>query len=287
MILKDFLFSYNAALKNDLNKKKYFKCLRRLFYYPYKYILDKFRQLFKIRKLNLDENFKHEKLNNIDLDSLFIRFNCDKGSNFVINDKKVKGHNYTPYYEKYFSKFKDYKELNILEIGSLRGSGAASFYYYLNKPKIICADINPFQIQIFSNNIRNCYVDTQSKDVLSNLNSYINKNFDIIIDDGSHNIRDQIITMNIFFKKLNNGGIYVIEDSSQYLSYKHLNKDNLKYGSKEILTSIKKNLSIEKNYLTTEEVESLRAQIKNLYFEKGDYIENNVNISEILFIEKN
>lgn len=287
MIFKDFFFSYKETLENDLDKKKYFKFLRKLFYYPYKFFLDKFRQIFNIKKLNLDENSQNIDFINFDLNSLFKRFNSDKGSEFVIDKKKILGHNYSPFYEKYLSKFKKKKGLKILEIGSLRGAGTASFYYYFDKPKIFCADINPFQIQVFSNNIRKFYVDTKSKKALFNLKSYVNETFDIIIDDASHNIRDQIITINVFFDKLKQGGIYIIEDSLQYLSYKHLNKDNLKYGSKEILLSVKENDSLKQNYLSTEDAIKLKSQIRNFSFEKGSYFENNINISEILFIEKN
>jgi hypothetical protein len=36
--------------------------------------------------------------------------------------------------------------------------------------------------------------------------------FDIIIDDGSHMMDHQIVTLNRLFRHLNDGGIYVIED---------------------------------------------------------------------------
>ena len=285
MNLKDFFFSYVESFKIDLNKKKYFKAFRKLFNYPYKFFLDKFRQLFSLKKKNLDKinkNFENKSLND-----LFIEFNSDKASKFVINNKRIDGHNYSPIYEKYFQKYKNIKNLSILEIGSLRGSGTASFYYYFDKPKIFCVDINPFQIQIYSKNIRVLYVDTNSKKTLINLRSYLNKNFDIIIDDGSHNIRDQIITMNIFFEKLKKGGLYVIEDSSQYLSSKSLNPDQLNYGSKEILSSVQ-NKNVEKiKYLSLDEVNQLRENMGNIFSEKGNYFENGVNISEIIFIEKN
>ena len=285
MNLKDFLFSYLESFKIDLDKKKYFKAFRKLFNYPYKFLLDKLRQLFSIKKNNLDKN--SENFENKSLDDLFIEFNSDKASKFIMNNKKINGHNYSPIYEKYFEKYKNIKNLNILEIGSLRGSGTASFYNYFDKPKIFCVDINPFQIQVYSKNIRVLYTDTKSKKTLINLRSYLNKNFDIIIDDGSHNIRDQIITMNIFFERLKTGGLYVIEDSSQYLSARNLNPDNLNYGSNDILLSVQnKNMEMIK-YLSIDETNQLKLSIGNIFSEKGNYIENGINISEIIFIEKN
>ena len=247
-------------------------------------MLDKFRQLFLIKKVNLDLKYN---LKNISLNDLFREFNADKGSEFKINGKLVSGHNYSPFYEKYLSRYKGIKKLNILEIGSLRGAATASFFYYFTNPQIFCADINPFQIQVFSKNIRKLFVDTQSEESLLNLRNYLSQKFDIIIDDGSHNIRDQIITIKILFDSLKNGGLYVIEDISQYLASKNLNTDNLDYGAKEILLSIEKKETINCNYITIDEANNLQKQFKKVHFEKGNYIENNINISDIVFIEKN
>ena len=203
MHLKDFFFSYIQSTRVDLAKKKYFKAFRKLFNYPYKFILDKFRELFSLGKYNLDQNKKIDK--NTNFDDLFMKFNSDKASKFVINNEKINGHNYSPFYEKYLSKYKNLRDLNILEIGSLRGAATASFFNYFDTPKIICADINPFQIKVFSKDVRPIYVDTQSNDVLKRLSIFLNQEFDIIVDDGSHNIKDQIITFNIFFKNLKKG----------------------------------------------------------------------------------
>ena len=284
MNLKDFLFSYTQSFKIDLNKKKYFKAFRKLFNYPYKYILDRFRQFFSLKKKNLDTDI--QTFENMRLDDLFKKYNSDKASKFEINGNNIGGHNYSPFYEKYFHKYKNIKSLNILEIGSLKGAATASFYNYLDKPKIICADINPFQLEIFSKNIRPIYVDTQSKDALKNLSTFLNQEFDIIIDDGSHNIKDQIITFNIFFQKLKKTGLYVIEDSTQYLSALHLNPDNLDYGSREILSSVKNNYLEKIKYLSDNDKDILNKMIKNIFTEKGNYVENKINISEIIFIEK-
>ncbi len=287
MKFKDFFFSYNQAIKTDIIKKKYFKALRKVFNYPYKFILNKLREFFLIKKIDLNKKINNKIFKKMSFDELFKNFNSDKASKFMINNQVIDGHNYSPFYEKYLQKFKNKENLNILEIGSLRGAATASFFYYFKRPSIICVDINPFQMQVFSKNIRSMYIDTQSIEVLNNLNDYLNQDFDIIIDDGSHNIRDQIISLNVFFKKLKKDGIYIIEDSSQYKSAPHLNPDNLEYGSREIILSIKNNQLEKVRYLLNSDVDILNRSIRNVYFEKGNYIENKINISEIIFIEKN
>jgi len=286
MLFNDFIFSYTQSLKNDLYKKKKIKFIKKFFYYPYKFLLDKCREILLIKKKNLDKNIDLENLKNLSLDNLFIKFNADKASKFVMNNKEFSGHNYSPLYERFLSRFKNKKELKILEIGSLRGSATASFYYYFNKPQIFCADINPFQIQVFSKNIRNFFVDTQSEEYLKNLGKYVKEEFDIIIDDGSHNIKDQIISIGILFEKLKKNGLYIIEDASQYLASQNLNNDKLSYGAKEILLSVVNKDFTKQNYLDPKMSNFLNKEIKKISIENGNHHMNGINISEILFIEK-
>lgn len=286
MLLRDFIFSYNQSLKNDLYKNRKIKFVKKLLYYPYKFFLDKLREIFLVKKSNLDKNPELKNLKDLSLDKLFIKFNTDKGSKFTMNKKEFGGHNYSPFYEKFLSRFRNKKELKILEIGSLRGSATASFYYYFDSPQIFCADINPFQIQVFSKNIRKFFLDTQSKDSLINLANHIKEEFDIIIDDGSHNIKDQIISISVLFENLKNNGLYIIEDASQYLSSQNLNNDKLTYGAKEILLSVVSKDFTKQNYLDQKKSDFLNNKIKKISVENGNHYINGINISEILFIEK-
>jgi hypothetical protein len=55
------------------------------------------------------------------------------------------------------------------------------------------------------------YICDQSNE--ENLNELLpNENFDIIIDDGSHVLEHQITSRKCLFKRLNKGGLYIIED---------------------------------------------------------------------------
>ena len=135
MLFTDFLFSFIQSLKIDLAKKKYYRVFKKLLYYPYKFLLDKIRQTFLIKKNNLDKNLKLRILKNMKLDELFFEFNADKGSKFKMNKRLISSHNYTPFYEKYFANYKNKSELKILEVGSLRGGATASFFIILTTQK--------------------------------------------------------------------------------------------------------------------------------------------------------
>jgi predicted O-methyltransferase YrrM len=280
----DFLFSYKTIIKSHLLKKKYFQAFRKSINFPYKFLLNQMRIYFKIRKTNLDN---YEKLCNKKIDDLFIHFNSDKGSKVQILGKTQEGHYYSSHYEKYFSKFKKKENIRILEIGSLIGASAASFLNYFENAKICCLDINPFNMNYYSNKIRPIYIDTQSKIIIKDVENYINSDFDIIIDDGSHNKKDQILTLNSFFSKLKKNGIYVIEDTYQYLEIPTLNDDKLDYGVNEFIESVQKTGTHLTTYLNLEEKKKIQLGIKKIFFEKGNFVYKNQSLKEIIFIEKN
>ena len=283
MNLNDFFFSYRTLIKSQIEKKNFIKALSKLFSFPYKFLLFKIKIFLNINKINVDKIIG---LDSNDLNKLFVYFNTDKGSEVKIVNKIQKGHNYSVHYEKYLSKFKNNDVIKILEIGSLLGSGTASFIKYFQNSKIVSLDINPFNMRYYSKKIRSIFIDTQSKNIINELANYIKDDFDIIIDDGSHNKRDQILTLNYFLPKLKKKGIYVIEDTTQYLQIPSLNHDKMDYGVNEFLESVKKNGEHKSQYLTSVEKKNIQSDIKNIFFEKGNFFYKNQSLPEIIFIEK-
>tara|TARA_B100000073_G_scaffold212343_1_gene176499 strand:+ start:767 stop:1630 length:864 start_codon:yes stop_codon:yes gene_type:complete len=285
MGLKEFFFSYKTILKFFYNEKKYFKICRKFFGYPYKYFLDLIRSFFLINKINLDK-IKSEKFKKYSLDQLFIFFNSDKGSRFDNWGNIIKGHNYSTLYEHHFSKFRFKKKVKILEIGSLFGSSAASFLKYFHNAEIYCLDVNPFQIKYISKNMKKIYFNSANRKTVSDISNYFDCEFDIIIDDGSHNKKDQIVTLNYFLPKIKNKGLYVVEDTCEYIKLPKLNDDKLDYGVNEFVQSVFETGRHFSKYLTDLEKKNIKNMINKLYLEKGNFIHNNESLPEIIFIEK-
>lgn len=132
------------------------------------------------------------------------KFLSDKGS--------VYGscHKFTEIYDEYFHKFID-KNVNILEIGIQDGSSLKMWNEFFNNPNIIGLDIS--DKSMFDNeNVKTYIVDQSNEESINNFKQNINIEFDIIIDDGSHHMRDQQLTLGILFPYLKSGGIYVLED---------------------------------------------------------------------------
>ena len=122
--------------------------------------------------------------------------------------------------------------------------------------------------------------------LFKNFCKHFKEDFDIIIDDASHNLADILLTLPLLFKKLNKGGFYVIEDINQFEVYKNLNPTNETLTPIKILKNIQQKKEFNSKFITTDDVKYLRDNIAEYFFEKGDMIVNGYNISDIVFIKK-
>lgn len=143
-----------------------------------------------------------------ELTELANKYLTDKGTEF---DGK---HNFTEVYHKKLKHLKN-KKLNILEIGILEGASAKMWRDYFTKSKIYCCDNNPEYVRgvLWEDRIFPFLLDQSSKlNILESINDIKCKEYDIIIDDGSHNVKHQQQTFGLLFQYLKKGGIYIIED---------------------------------------------------------------------------
>lgn len=135
------------------------------------------------------------------------KFDTDKG------DKLPDGNGYAHFYENWFNKIKNSCE-NILEIGIDDGGSLMANYEYFGNANILGLDI--VEKKMYENDrIKTIILDQGNLNELDNFCHYCMKNnisFDIILDDGSHDVAHQQKTLGKFFKLLKPGGLYIIED---------------------------------------------------------------------------
>ena len=119
------------------------------------------------------------------------------------------------YISQYDDKLNRYQNLPIklFEVGILNGGSLEIFSKYFSKAELILGcDIDP-----------NCkklkYDNKKIKVIIGDVNEEKTKseiikhsNFDIIIDDGSHNSNDVVVAFCNYFKHLKDGGLFIIED---------------------------------------------------------------------------
>lgn len=147
------------------------------------------------------------------LDDLAIKHHADKCSRY---------HNFAEKYDRAFAGMRE-STVSLLEIGVAQGQSLRMWVDYFPNAMIHGADISPAcsSCESYSSRIKFHLLDQSNAAQLKNVEQY--SPFDIIIDDGNHWWKEQILTFEIIFQYLRSGGIYVVEDSctSYWSEYKN------------------------------------------------------------------
>ena len=152
-------------------------------------------------------------------------------------------------------------------------------YFYFRNSKIFGADINPDMYLYKSERVKNFFLDNSERISLDR--NLINKkiNFDIIIEDASHMLKDQIISLFMLFKLLRPGGIFIIEEIDFPEKKLNMREDQEPPDLKSILKNILLQKEFFSNYIKDEEKNYFLNNYKSIDFFKGNY-------NEIVFIKK-
>jgi hypothetical protein len=136
-------------------------------------------------------------------------------------------HNYTPLYNYLFSQLglKD-KPISLLEMGigltdinipcnmgptGTSGASLRAFERYFPNAMIYGADIDK-SILFETDHIKTYYCNQLVTDDIDKLWKQIDKQVNVIIDDGFHNPEANLLLLNNSFQYLANGGLYFVED---------------------------------------------------------------------------
>jgi predicted O-methyltransferase YrrM len=125
-------------------------------------------------------------------------------------------HPYTLFYDGLFKNKKNDK-LEIAELGILEGSSLRMWQEYFTNANIYGFDnsnwfINNFKERYNNDRITLDIIDVTSKDSIANTFASINTQYDIIIEDTTHQFEDQIRVIENVYQYLKPGGILIIED---------------------------------------------------------------------------
>jgi predicted O-methyltransferase YrrM len=147
------------------------------------------------------------------LQDIYARYSLPDGQ----GDKGT-AHSYIDIYSNILSPFRE--GCALLEIGVATGLSMEMWADYFKDSRLVGVDIN-CQDEKLKNSPRFSFIETDATKA-GFVELLGDSNFDVIIDDGSHKITDQIETYKLLRERLNPGGIYVIEDirdigSSRYL----------------------------------------------------------------------
>ena len=118
---------------------------------------------------------------------------------------------YFEIYEFWFQKYKN-KPLVIMEIGVFQG-GSLNMWrdYFGEKAQIIGIDINPECKQFETENTKIFIGSQEDREFLKEIKRQVPK-IDILIDDGGHSMKQQIISFEELFDHIKEDGLYLCED---------------------------------------------------------------------------
>ena len=277
---------YKIYYKHRLEKANHILKFYILLIIPFKYLIN---LLYLPKIINLDEFDDRLGLNETkDLSKLFDFFNSDKGNKFENQythpskrtSTKIKGHGYSNFYQKYFENLK-LNNLNILEIGSYHGNASAALFFYFKNSKFFAADIYPDLFRYKSNRIKNFYVNSSDENsIQENIIDKFSNNFDIIIEDAGHSLKDQIISLFMLFKKLNSKGLFIIEELDFPDTRDDMNLNKEKPTLREILLNFKKNKTLLNSvYIKKNDGNNFLNDVAGIEIYKG-------NFNEIAIIKK-
>lgn len=124
--------------------------------------------------------------------------NADKGTT----------HSYMDLYDKWLDMY-EHTTANIVEIGVSHGHSVVMLASYFKAATIFGIELFPnLIIKEFQNNVKIIEGDATTPETANKVPG----NVDVLIDDGSHRVIDQITSFKLFWNKINDGGIYIIED---------------------------------------------------------------------------
>lgn len=173
-----------------------------------------------IKPFNFSENnlsnYELYSINMTELCNLAVKYHSDKAPSIL--------HGYTPFYHELLKDRRD-EVKSVLEIGigcpetmDIEGykAGASLFMWrdYFPNAHIYAIDILK-EAMVNSYRIESFQCDQSRADDLYSLIQKTWGNFDLVVDDGSHQVKDQIFSAEFLLPYVREGGYYIIEDVSE------------------------------------------------------------------------
>jgi len=185
-------------------------------------------------------------------------------SNLFGTDKRPSMHNFIEIYERNFFPIKDSIK-KFFEIGIFNGASHKMWKCYFPNAEVYGIDIKekPWVAKL---GIHTSITNQGNRDDLQAFVEEFGSDFDVILDDGSHIVRHQQVSLAALFKHLKPGGLYIIEDV--HTSLPEFYNDNFEVdstGSNTTLKMINNYIATEKivsEYMTVEEIRYLEQNIE-------------------------
>lgn len=123
-------------------------------------------------------------------------------------------HKWIHYFDIYHRHFASYRgrPITLVEFGVFHGGSLQMWKQYFGpQARIVGVDINPDCASLAEEQVEIRIGDQSDREFLRSLAADVGE-IDILIDDGGHMMRQQIVTFEEMFPAVADGGIYLVED---------------------------------------------------------------------------
>lgn len=193
-----------------------------------------------------------------DLFNIGLRYETDKTTHFFLH-----------HYDKILNHIR-YEPIKMLEIGVYKGASIKMWREYFPNAELHCIDINHVDFSDLKN-VTMHVVDCDHKEELKSLSEKLGE-FNVIIDDGGHTMKQQQNALEVFWPKVKKNGIFIMED--MHTSIKNLypshNIEN-QPSTYELFESIINNKDFYSSYIS---------------LNSFDEIKKSVDVAEIIWSKK-
>jgi hypothetical protein len=171
-------------------------------------------------------------------------------------------HGFIDVYEPYFNNMSESK--HILEIGVYYGGSLKYLSDKFKDGNIYGIDIED-KTQYDEERIKTYIVNQEDRNALNKFLEETNVEFDIIIDDGGHTMRQQQVSFGTLFKRLKKGGIYILEDlhTSRLDNFGTIFPDD-SITTLDMLNSFKYTKNIVSNHMLDDEKKYIKNNVENI-----------------------
>jgi hypothetical protein len=185
-------------------------------------------------------------------------------------------HGYMSVYSPLFLEMKNIKK--ILEIGIYRGDSLKLLSYFFEDGVIHGIDV--LDCTHLNSDIIKTHIYNQEN--IEDLNEFISNvggDFDLIIDDGGHTMKQQQISFGVLFKELKNGGVYIIEDLHTSVIDGYKTDDDV-ITTLDMLNHFNKTKEIISNHISKENKDNIEKSIDsiNIWTRTPDFNESVTSI---------
>lgn len=178
------------------------------------------------------------------LDQLALKFGTDKSSQW---------HNYAEVYDNYLIKKRN-DPIVFVEIGFGSGNSAYMWEAYFPNAEIHIIDIdhNNCFARFGTNLSSRCTLhkaDQSDPTQLQKILEKIGKKIDILIDDGGHTMKQQLVSFVEIFPHIKDNGLYIIEDLHTSYTELYKNEIYLDLPNKQTMINFLKDLVDDVNFV--------------------------------------